>query len=211
MKFIINFYNRNYSKIFFSTLSIIVMIIFIYRFLYGYKGSWSNNYFIPNVKEKAGKAFEVSRKSVTDEIGRTSSKGFQSKGELECRRVLEKYTLKKFPSSRPNIMNNEITKFNLELDCYNPELKIGCEYNGQQHYKYTPYFHKNKEAFMNQKYRDALKKHYCRNNGIFLIEVPYTIKLQDIEEYITNKLDEYFLRKSRATSYKNFYGRYNLY
>ena len=201
MKFIINFYNRNYSKIFFSTLSLIVIIIFIYRFLYGYKGSWSNNYFIPDVKEKPKKVFEERR---------TGGSGFQSKGELECRRVLEKYTKKKFPSSRPNIMNNEITKFNLELDCYNPELKIGCEYNGQQHYKYTPYFHKNKEAFMNQKYRDALKKHYCRNNGIFLIEVPYTIKLQDIEGYITKKLDEYFLRKSRATSYK-FYGRRNLY
>ena len=50
--------------------------------------------------------------------------------------------------------------FNLELDCFNKELRIGLEYNGVQHYKYVPYFHKNKEAFLNQKYRDDMKEEY---------------------------------------------------
>ena len=67
-------------------------------------------------------------------------------------------------------MNNEVTggSYNLEIDCYNHELRLGVEYDGAQHYKYNPYFHKNKEAFYNQKYRDKLKEYMCKENNIVL-------------------------------------------
>ena len=55
-------------------------------------------------------------------------------------------------------------------------MKLGCEYNGRQHYKFTPFFHKNYEAFDNQKYRDYIKKDLCEKNGIRLIIVPYSVK-----------------------------------
>jgi hypothetical protein len=95
---------------------------------------------------------------------------------------------------KPNILRNSVTSddsgsdFNLELDCYNARLKIACEYNGIQHYKFTPYFHKNKDAFQNQKYRDYMKRDLCMKNNITLIEVPYTVKLENIENFIINKL-----------------------
>ena len=38
-------------------------------------------------------------------------------------------------------------------------------------------FHKNKEHFLNQKYRDELKNMICKQNRILLIRVPYTIKI----------------------------------
>ncbi len=40
----------------------------------------------------------------------------------------------------------KMENFNLEIDCYSPKLKLGVEYNGAQHYKFIPHFHKNKEA-----------------------------------------------------------------
>ena len=63
---------------------------------------------------------------------------------------------------RPSFLENKALNngLNLEIDCYNDELKLGCEYNGRQHYKFTPFFHKNYEAFNNQKYRDYIKKIY---------------------------------------------------
>jgi hypothetical protein len=116
----------------------------------------------------------------------------ESKGEIECRRALESILKKPFSKARPDFLRNEVTGgvYNMELDCYNPELKIAVEYNGQQHYRFIPYFHRNKDRFINQRYRDVLKRKLCEENGITLIEVPYTIAVNDIENFLRKKLRE---------------------
>lgn len=118
----------------------------------------------------------------------------RSKGENECRRVLENIFNKPFLKDRPNFLRNPVTSGeydnNLELDCYNDELKIACEYNGKQHYEYSPFMHKTKDSFYNQKYRDYIKRDLCEKNGIFLIEVPHTVKIDFIEDFIKNRLRE---------------------
>ena len=111
-----------------------------------------------------------------------------SKGEIECRRFLETIFQVPFPKARPDFLRNPVTSQNLELDCFNPTLRLGVEYNGQQHYNYTSFFHRNKDAATNQKYRDELKRRMCEENGITLIEVPYTIKLNDIGPFLSLKL-----------------------
>jgi hypothetical protein len=112
-----------------------------------------------------------------------------SKGETECRRVLETIFSKPFPSSRPDFLRNPVTGgiHNLELDCYNEELGLSVEYNGIQHYKFSPYFHRNQDHFSNQKYRDDMKRRICRENGITLIEVPYTVKVPEIYNFLVKE------------------------
>lgn len=114
----------------------------------------------------------------------------ESKGEAECRRVLQGLFKKPFPSMRPDFLRNPVTggEYNLELDCYNAELSLAVEYSGVQHYKYVPYFHKNKEAFLNQKYRDDMKRRICKEYGVNLIEVPYTVKVEEIRPYLIRQL-----------------------
>ena len=112
-----------------------------------------------------------------------------SKGETECRRVLENIFNRPFPNVRPKFLKNVVTGENLELDMYNPELRLACEYNGQQHYKFNKFMHKGSSTnFQNQQYRDIMKRDLCKKNNINLIEVPYTIKHDDIEQYIIYKL-----------------------
>jgi hypothetical protein len=113
-----------------------------------------------------------------------------SKSEGKIRQILEHYFNKPFDKARPDFLRNPVTgnNFNLELDCYNPQLKLAVEYNGIQHYKYTPFFHRNKEAFLNQKYRDDMKRRICREYGVTLIEVPYTVKYENLEKYMINNL-----------------------
>lgn len=116
-----------------------------------------------------------------------------SSGEAECRKVLEEYFNKPFIKCRPDFMKNNVTSteyesHNLELDCYNDELKIACEYNGRQHYDFIPFFHKSRDSFYNQKYRDELKRIMCINNGILLIEVPYTVPNTRIKDHIISIL-----------------------
>jgi hypothetical protein len=89
---------------------------------------------------------------------------------MECRRVLEKIFDKPFKKARPRFLRNNVTgnQFNLELDCYNEDLHLAVEYDGIAHFKYTPYFHKNKEAFYCQKYRDNMKDQLCKENKFTL-------------------------------------------
>ena len=109
-----------------------------------------------------------------------------SKGEEECRRSLQMIFNKPFPSVRPKFLQNKVTggAFNLELDCYDEDMRLAVEYNGIQHYKYNKFFHKNYQDFLNQKYRDDMKRRICIENKIILIEVPYTVRHEDIYEYI---------------------------
>ena len=138
----------------------VVVILLIALFRIGKKGSWSTSYYNPVgivTKRKHNK---------------------ESSGELECRRVLQKIFGEPFNKARPDFLRNTVTggNFNLELDCYCERLRLGCEYQGVQHYKYVPYFHKNREAFLNGKYRDEMKKRLCKDNG-----VNFTIKLWIIQ------------------------------
>ena len=98
-------------------------------------------------------------------------------------------------SVRPDFLRNPVTggNFNLELDCYNEELNLAVEYNGVQHYKFIPYMHKNKEAFLNQKYRDDMKKRMCKDAGVILIDVPYTVEPHNIKKYLETELRKYKL------------------
>ena len=64
-----------------------------------------------------------------------------------------------------------------------------CEYNGKQHYVYTPYFHRGGEnEFQEQVERDNLKRRVCKKLGILLIEIPYTVKLENIRNEIKRQL-----------------------
>lgn len=144
----------------------------------GKKGTWNSTY---SYTPKFG---------VQDLYVKSNKPPKESRGEKECRRVLQKIFNKPFNKCRPNFLNNPVTggKYNLELDCYDERLKLAVEYNGVQHYKYSPFFHKNKEAFMNQKYRDELKHRMCRENGVNLIEVPNTVEVEQIESFIRQRL-----------------------
>lgn len=131
----------------------------------------------------------VGKKGPTQDTPQTSEKkSFESKGERECRRVIEKLTGQPFPKERPSFLLNGISGQNLELDCFNQDLKLAVEYNGEQHYKFIPFFHETKDAFYNIRYRDEMKKRLCDENGVTLIVVPFTIHHEDIEDYITKEL-----------------------
>lgn len=120
----------------------------------------------------------------------TSCGKFESKGEKICRRVLEEHYGVAFPSIRPNWLKSGETKRNLELDCYNDELKLAVEYNGIQHYKWPNFTNQTKDAFFEQSRRDKFKVDRCRELGIYLLIVPYSVQHHLIPEYILSNLPE---------------------
>lgn len=114
--------------------------------------------------------------------------GSKWKMERICKITLEILTGYEFSSVRPDWLKNPLTGRNLELDCYNDTLKLALEYNGKQHYVFTPRFHKNEHDLELQIYRDELKQSLCDQNGVTLIIVPYTISEQELCSYILRKL-----------------------
>ena len=109
-----------------------------------------------------------------------------SKGEAECKRAIEELTGREFCKCRPAFLRNEVTGSNLELDLYNDEMKLAVEFNGRQHYEFIPFFHRTKEAFQNQRYRDLMKLNMCREHGVKCIVVPYTVK--NIKVFIRDRI-----------------------
>jgi len=110
----------------------------------------------------------------------------QAKGEVETRELFEKITGKLFPKKKSIFTNKK-----MELDGYNDEIKIGFEQQGIQHYQFVPFFHRNTIAnFEKQLERDQLKRDECKALGIYLIEVPYTLKGKEKEDFIRMKLDQ---------------------
>jgi hypothetical protein len=95
--------------------------------------------------------------------------------ELSCRalcEVLQRDVLTNYRS--PDIIN-PLTKKRLELDSYDPTTKIAIEYNGIQHYIFPNKFHKTQEEFDAQVARDKYKIRRCKELGIHLVSVPYTL------------------------------------
>ena len=187
----IYYYLSNYYFEIVIVLSVVFLLLYaLYSKIAGTKGTWSSNQQYLSLKEEAGQQEEEEEKKVKRRRGGVG--GGESKGEVECRRVMQKLFDKPFYKTRPRFLNNPVTfgSNNLELDCFNEELKIAVEYDGAQHFKFIPYFHKTYEAFLNQRYRDYMKEQMCKENDIRLIRVPYTVKIEDIENYIATKLSE---------------------
>lgn len=160
-------------SVLFSTIFLVSYIMFLNR---KNKGTWSNKYIYH------GRSTNRNGKYVLFDKG-------ESKGEKQVRAIVQRLFKKPFIKCRPEFLRNDVTQNNLELDCYNADLKLAFEYNGRQHYEFVPHFHKNKEAFRNQQYRDVMKHKKCQENGITLITIPYTVK--HIEEYIRQQLPLY--------------------
>lgn len=171
------------TKIFWIVL-LVLMTILVLNWLFGSSGTYIDH---------TDMIYNLLKKPFLKKDKASSKIGFESKGEKECRRVLEKYTGKLFSKKRPSFLRNHISGHNLELDCFNDDLKLALEYNGEQHYKYIPYFHSTKDSFYNLKYKDDIKQRLCAENGIHLIIVPYTIPFEHIEKYVKDKLEKIFL------------------
>lgn len=104
--------------------------------------------------------------------------------ELVRAAMIECFPEKTFERIRPEWLNK------LELDGYDSDLKLAFEYQGIQHFKYVPHFHRENGQFESQLARDAYKRECCTNTGITLIEIPYTIKLSQVRATVRKILSD---------------------
>lgn len=54
------------------------------------------------------------------------------------------------------------------------------EYNGRQHYEFTPHFHKTPKQFNAQLNRDRYIKAWCKENNVIFVEIPYYLSSKEV-------------------------------
>lgn len=91
----------------------------------------------------------------------------RSKFQFNVKQFLQKYWKHDMVFEELPLAGSRMT-----FDFYNATQNIAIEVQGQQHIKYTPFFHgKAKSNFLGQIRRDNDKQKYCELNKIRLIEI----------------------------------------
>ncbi len=103
--------------------------------------------------------------------------------ERTCRKILEYIYKEKFPKKRPEFLKSN-KNGRMEYDGYCETLQVAFEFNGRQHYMFIKYWHKTQERFEQHKLRDIEKNKISKERGINLITIPYTIKYENLYQYI---------------------------
>ena len=111
----------------------------------------------------------------------TSSCGcLNSQGERKIAECLREHNIKfEIQYGFPDLKNG-LLKFDFAILDSSESLTALIEYQGEQHFQPIEFFG-GKEKFDMQQYNDELKRVYCANKGIPLIEIPYW---EDIEKYL---------------------------
>lgn len=100
----------------------------------------------------------------------------KSIGELTIRRVLNSY----FPIDeilyqyRLSVNKLSLCKIKTLIpDFYIKSIQAFIEFDGEQHYRFIPYFHRQYQNFVDQVNRDNYLIKYCREHYIKLLRIPY--------------------------------------
>ena len=174
-------YWNEYGLEFLAGISVVVIILlFFVNLITNRSGTYTNVKHVPTTPNRfpsSNPHFKFQEHTPKD-----------SKLEIRAKMVLEHIFKRPFVKIRPDFLRNEVTGYNLEIDLYNDDLKLGIEVQGDQHYKFIPFFHRTKDTFVKQRYRDEMKKMKCQREGITLIEIPYSVGEDGLKPYLVDQL-----------------------
>ena len=84
---------------------------------------------------------------------------------------------------REHIFQDCRNVYPLRYDFYLPDFNSVIEYQGQQHYKNIDYFG-GQEGFKCRQTNDKIKREYCADKNISLLELPYSLSSDEIKKEI---------------------------
>lgn len=114
----------------------------------------------------------------------------RSSGEINTQNALD------FLNLRYNIevIVPECHKFSpFDIEVIDNKGKRLCffECDGEQHFRYMPRFHEDKNDFIHQQEIDHIKDAWCKNHQVPLFRIPYTEYTQINGEYLKNRFPEF--------------------
>lgn len=113
----------------------------------------------------------------------------KSRGEQRIENYLQNYKIN-FIAQKTFLPSNKKNYY--RFDFFLPDYRIAIEYQGEQHFRDNGFA---REGLNKIQERDTIKREYCQQNNIILIEIPYT-QLQKIEEVLSFRLNDYGVNTS---------------
>lgn len=107
---------------------------------------------------------------------------FESIGEQKIRNYLDKKKINYIPQKIFTPLNKSKYRF----DFFLPDFNLVIEYQGEQHFRDNNYFKDNLNIIQK---RDNIKRQYCLNNNIKLLEIKYT-QLQKIDTILDSRFND---------------------
>lgn len=159
--------------------------------------------------------------NITDNIaqvfigGRTRYKDLKthprSKSEAYVIDILEKITNKKFPTAYPQWLKWDGVR--LELDGYNEKLRLGLEFSGPLHTKWSPALEPY-EKYFERISRDYIKRQLAKASAVNLIVIDMSLPRIHTKNYILSRLIDFemidvdkksieYIPEQYATVYRN--------
>ena len=140
--------------------------------------------------------------SFIDEDGIKNLKSYinspMSSGEFFISKFLEENNIKFIHNKR---FENCRDKLSLPFDFYLPDYNVCIEYQGEQHFKEIPFLtycthdkkvlNKNEVGLEERQHKDNIKKEFCKNNNIKLLEPAYYHSNEEIKMIIIEALNLY--------------------
>lgn len=105
-----------------------------------------------------------------------------SKGEAKITKILKEMNINYISQYHTNELKNN--NYFLYFDFFLPNFNVIIEYQGEQHYFPINRGYHDRSSFTELKKRDELKRKYCKEKGIKLVEIPYTEYNQLNSNYI---------------------------
>lgn len=125
-----------------------------------------------------GKTFNTTARNMVETGGCPFCRG--SNGEIMVSDILDKLGIRYIREYREHECKHKIK---LSFDFYLPDYNTFIEYQGSQHYHHSPSF-QTKKSFEEAQLRDKIKREYCKDEKIKLLEIPYWIVSSGIEKRI---------------------------
>jgi hypothetical protein len=123
----------------------------------------------------------------------------QSKGELGCKHVLQSLGL----SYQTQTQIPSLSKKRYDFSFIFQDKNYLLEFDGQYHFEYNDFFHRNEENFKERQQVDILKTTTAIQSGYCIIRIDYT-QINCIEYHIRNALiNNYLLYVTDAILYKH--------
>jgi len=126
--------------------------------------------------------------------GRRCPRCNQSKGEKLIESILKENNFTYIPQDKFDGCKNE-RLLPFDFGVYdNDELMALVEYQGEQHYRPIDFFGGEK-GFKYRKHNDNIKKSYCKNNDILLIEIKYSLTNDEVSDFLLSKLNNFSFKE----------------